>query len=49
MLKIEDFHALLASDKNNNSLLETLREFMTIEKPEEIVAAVLDTKQHWGE
>jgi hypothetical protein len=47
MLKIEDFHAFLTSDKNNDSLLEALRKFMTIKKPEEIVAAVLAAEQPW--
>lgn len=45
-LTIEDFHALLTSD--DNPLLVALRELTVIERTEEIVAAISDSKMTWA-
>jgi len=39
-LTIEEFNALLTSDKEESPLLKTLRELTTIEKPEDILTLV---------
>jgi hypothetical protein len=49
-LTIEEFNALLTSDKEESSLLKALRELTTIEKPEDILALVgaLSGWSGWG-
>ena len=47
-LTIEDFHALLTSDEGDNPLLAALRELTVIERTEEIVAAISDSKMTWA-
>jgi len=37
-LTIEQFNALLTSDREDSPLLKALRQFMAIEKPEDILA-----------
>ncbi len=39
-LTIEEFNALLISDKEESPLLKALRQLMTLEKPEDILALV---------
>jgi len=46
-LTIEEFNALLTSEKDDSPLLTALREFVAIEKPEEIVAAILESGLVW--
>jgi hypothetical protein len=48
-LTIEEFHALLTSEKDDSPLLTALRELMAIKKPEEIAAAILEGGFGWGE
>ncbi len=45
-LTIEEFNALLISDKEENSLLKALRELAKIEKPEDILA-LAETLASW--
>ncbi len=46
-LTIDEFNALLVSDKEESPLLKALRELTKIEKPEDILALV-DTLSGWG-
>ena len=47
MLKIEDFHALLTSDSEENALLAALRKLTEVSKVEEIVALVDLSDSNW--
>ncbi len=49
-LTIEEFNALLISDKEESPLLKALRELAKIEKPEDILALVkpLASWTGWG-
>jgi hypothetical protein len=40
MLKIEDFHALLTSDSEENALLAALRKLTEVTKVEEIIEPI---------
>lgn len=44
---IEEFHALLTSEKENNPLLEALRKLTTIEAPERIRLLKADEMVEW--
>jgi hypothetical protein len=46
-LTIEEFHILLASEKDDNPLLTALRELVAIKKPEEIAAAISESGFQW--
>jgi len=46
-MTIEEFRALLTSEKDDSPLLTALRELTAIERAEEIVAAISDVKQWW--
>ncbi len=43
-MTIEDFHALLTSERDDSPLLTALRELMGIEKTDEIVDATLNVE-----
>jgi hypothetical protein len=46
-MTIEDFHALLTSDSEENALLAALRKLMAIEKVEEVVVAISSAQLFW--
>lgn len=47
MLKIEDFHALLTSDSEENVLLVALRKLTEVTKVEEIVGPIGPDSPNW--
>jgi hypothetical protein len=47
MLKIEDFHALLSSDSEENALLAALRKLTEIRKVKEIVDPIGPNSPNW--
>jgi len=47
-LNIEDFHAILTSEKDGSPLLTTLRKLRDIRGPQEIVALAAGPLQCWG-
>lgn len=48
-MTIEEFNALLTSEKHDSPLLAALRKLMTIEKPEDVTALAEDSAQDWME
>jgi hypothetical protein len=48
MLKIEDFHALLASDSEEDALLAALRKLTEVTKVEEIVDSIDVKELSWS-
>jgi len=46
-LNIEDFHAILTSEKDGSPLLTTLRKLRDIRGPQEIVALAVEPSQAW--
>lgn len=47
-MKIEDFHALLTSDSEENALLAALRKLTEIKKVEEIIDPIGPNVPIWG-
>lgn len=47
-LNIEDFHAILTSEKDRSPLLTALRKLRDIRGPQEIVALAKGPLQAWG-
>jgi hypothetical protein len=47
MLKIEDFHALLTSDSEENALLAALRKLTEVTKVEEIIGPIGPNAPTW--
>jgi hypothetical protein len=47
MLKIEDFHALLTSDSEENALLAALRKLTEVTKVEEIIGPIGPNAPSW--
>ncbi len=47
-MKIEDFHALLTSDSEENALMAALRKLTEVTKVEEIVEPVGPNVPMWG-
>ena len=47
MLKIEDFHALLTSDSEENALLAALRKLTEVRKVEEIIDPIGPNSPNW--
>lgn len=47
MLKIEDFHALLTSDSDENVLLAALRKLTEVTKVEEIIEPIDSGELSW--
>jgi hypothetical protein len=48
MLKIEDFHALLTSDSEENALLAALRKLTEVTKVEEIIEPIDPDALSWS-
>jgi hypothetical protein len=46
-MTIEEFNALLTSEKHDSPLLTALRKLMNIEKPEDITTLAKDAAQDW--
>ena len=46
-LTMEDFHALLTSEKDDTPLLTALRKLTSIKKPEEITELRAGTEEVW--
>jgi len=46
-LTIEEFHALLSSEKQENPLLVALRKLMCIQEPEEIAKLSVEPRSNW--
>ena len=47
-LNIEDFHAILTSEKDGSPLLTALRKLRDIRGPQEIVALAVEPQAAWG-
>jgi hypothetical protein len=48
-MTIEEFHALLTSERAENPLVEALRKLTAIEEPEDIAALAVESPIHWGD
>ena len=47
-LNIEDFHAILTSEKDGSPLLMALRKLRDIRGPQQIVALAVEPRTSWG-